>query len=162
MSTRDLLRMTDDEVKKHIDECRRAQVATFNGDGSVQMVPILYVVLDGHLTFSTDPESRKVKNLRRDPRITCLVETGADFSELRAVQFVGHAEVIDDWDMSLRVTEASFIRHGGPMDEQTKAYAASLAGIRVSVIIKPERVVSWDHRKLPGVRPDQIGSTVDR
>jgi hypothetical protein len=29
---------------------------------------------------------------------------------------------------------------------------------RIAVTVHAERVISWDHRKLPGVRPDEIGS----
>ena len=41
------------------------------------------------------PRVRKVQNLRRDPRITCLVEAGDVFDEFRAVQIVGRAAIVD-------------------------------------------------------------------
>jgi hypothetical protein len=34
---------------------------------------------------------------------------------------------------------------------------AGLVDERVAVILHVERVVSWDHRKLPQVRPGEIG-----
>ncbi|HEY5424454.1 MAG TPA: pyridoxamine 5'-phosphate oxidase family protein [Ilumatobacteraceae bacterium] len=158
MSERDRLRMSEEEVLALLDECGRAQVATFNPDGSAHLVPLSLMQFDGRLAFWTDPASQKVKNLRRDPRITCLIETGNRFDEFRAVQITGRAAVVDDLDTSVRAGEALFARHSGPLGDDMKAYVAGLAPNRVVIVVEPERVVSWDHRKLAGVRVDDIGS----
>jgi PPOX class probable F420-dependent enzyme len=158
MTQRDLLAMTEAEVAAFLDVCWRAQVATINADGTPHVVPMSYVVLDGRLTFWTDPRSRKVANLKRDPRITCLVEDGAQFAEFRAVQLSGRAVLGDAPDTSLRVGLALFERSNGFLDEELRATVASLAPERIAVTAHPDRVVSWDHRKLPGVRPDEIGA----
>jgi len=158
MSERDRLRMSEEEVLALLDECGRAQVATFNPDGSAHLVPLSLMQFDGRLAFWTDPASQKVKNLRRDPRITCLIETGNRFDEFRAVQITGRAAVVDDLDTSVRAGEALFARHSGPLGDDMKAYVAGLAPNRIVIVVEPERVVSWDHRKLAGVRVDDIGS----
>jgi PPOX class probable F420-dependent enzyme len=157
MSQRDLLAMTDPEVIAFLDESRRAQVATINRDGTPHVVPLSYVMVDDRVTLWTDPRSQKVVNLRRDPRITCLIEDGAHFAEFRAVQLFGRAELADDYDTSLRVRLALFLR-SAPLSEELKAAAAGMAADRVAVFVHPERVVSWDHRKLAGVRARDIGS----
>lgn len=159
MAGRELLAMTEDEVTTFLDEGRRAQVATINADGSPHLVPLTYVVLDGHLTLWTDHGSRKIANLRRDPRLTCLVEQGDGFADFRAVQLTGRAALVDDPEASLRVGVALFGRYSPPGadPEQVRAAAADLAPARVAVVVTPERVVSWDHRKLAGVRPKDVG-----
>jgi len=157
MSQRELLTMSDDEVTAFLHETRRAQVATINPDGTPHVVPMSYVMVDGRLTLWTDPRSRKVVNLRRDPRLTCLVEDGDHFPVFRAVQLSGRADVSDDADTSLRVGLALFAR-STPITEEVRAAAEALVPERVAVFVHPERVVSWDHRKLDGVRPDDIGS----
>jgi len=58
----------------------------------------------------------------------------------------------------VRAGEALFARHSGPLGDDMKAYVAGLAPNRVVIVVEPERVVSWDHRKLAGVRVDDIGS----
>ena len=88
--------MSQDEVTAFLGAERRAHVATINADGTPHLVPLSYVVLDGRVAFWTDPRSQKVVNLRRDPRMTCLVEAGSEFAELRAVQLTGRAELSDD------------------------------------------------------------------
>jgi PPOX class probable F420-dependent enzyme len=158
MSRRDVLAMADDEVAAFLETSWRAHVATINADGTPHVVPLSYVMLDGRLTVWTDPRSRKVVNLRRDPRVTCLVEDGAQFAELRAVQLCGRAAVADDPATSLRVGLALFERASGELNDELRATVAGLVPDRVAVTVHPERVVSWDHRKSPGVDPREIGA----
>jgi PPOX class probable F420-dependent enzyme len=157
MSERDRLRMNDDEVRALFDACHRMYVATNNPDGTTHLVPMAYMWFDDRLAFWTDPASQKVKNLRRDPRITCLVETGNAVEEFRAVQIIGRAEVIDDLATSTRAGEVLTGRYAGPLDDELRAYVASLAAVRAVVLVTPDRTVSWDHRKLAGARLEDLG-----
>ncbi len=107
--------MSDDDVAAFLDGERRAYVATINVDGTPHVVPLSYVLIDGLLTFWTDPGSRKVANLRRDARMTCLVEAGEHFAEFRAVQLTGRAELVEDHTSSERVGLALFERAHGQL-----------------------------------------------
>lgn len=157
MSQRELMAMSEDEVAAFLAEQRRADFGTINADGTPHLVPMSFVVIDGLLTVWTDPRSRKVANLRRDPRMTCLVEDGATFAEMRAVQLSGHATITTDAESSDRVGLALFERSAGRLDDDLRAAVAALVPDRVGVTVHPARVVSWDHRKLAGVRPSEIG-----
>ena len=157
MSQRELMAMSEDEVAAFLSERRRADLGTINADGTPHLVPMSYVIVEGLLTVWTDPRSRKVVNLRRDPRITCLIEDGATFAEMRAVQLSGRAEITTDAESSRRVGLALFERAAGKLDDDLRATVAALVPDRVGVTVHPERVVSWDHRKLDGVRPSEIG-----
>jgi PPOX class probable F420-dependent enzyme len=159
VSERDVMRMTEDEAAAFLGVARRVQVGTLSGDGSVHLVPMSYFLQDGRIALWTDPKSRKIANLRADPRITCLVEAGTEFAEFQAVQVVGRAEIIDDYESSRQAGEDLFTRFSAePLTDDVLGYVATLAHERVVVAVEPERVVSWDHRKLPGARPDEIGS----
>lgn len=158
MGERAVLRMTELEVADFLREGRRAQVATHNPDGTIHLVPMSYVLYDGRVTFWTAPVSRKVANLRLDPRVTCLVETGDDFGSFRAVQMTGEASLHEDVETSRRVGEALFSLTVGELTDDLRGYVARLAPDRVAIAVEARRVVSWDHRKLAGLRPDQVGS----
>ena len=132
-------------------------VATINADGTPHLVPLTYVLLDGRMAFWTDPRSQKVVNLRRDPRMTCLVEAGTEFAEFRAVQLTGRVELSEDRASSRRVGLALFERAYGQLNDELRAVVDSLVDDRVGVTLQAERVVTWDHRKLPQVRPTEIG-----
>src|SRR5690348_17418488 len=96
MSERDRVAMTPNEVHAMLAEHRKVQLATLNPDGSVHLVTMYYVLLDGRIAFWTYRSSQKARNLARDPRITCLVETGDEYFDLRGVQIRGVVEVLDD------------------------------------------------------------------
>jgi PPOX class probable F420-dependent enzyme len=157
VTPRDLLSMSDDDVAAFLEGERRAYVATINVDGTPHVVPLSYVVIDGQLTFWTDPRSRKVANLRRDARMSCVVEAGEHFAEFRAVQLNGRAELVEDHAGSERVGLALFERAHGHLDAEQRDAVAALVGERIAVVLRPDRVVTWDHRKLAGVRPGEIG-----
>jgi PPOX class probable F420-dependent enzyme len=149
--------MTEDEVATFLAGQRRAHVATINPDGTPHLVPLAYVLIDGRLTFWTDPRSRKVANLRRDPRMTCLIEAGDHFAEFRAVQVSGRAEIGDDAATSERVGLALFERAAGQLNDQLRAAVAALVSERVAVTVVPERLVTWDHRKVEDLSRSKIG-----
>ena len=147
------LRMTDGEVQALLEEAQRAQLATLNSDGSIHVVPLSFFLDDGRVAFWTPAASRKVANLRRDPTVTCLVELGAHYGEFRAAQIYGQGRVVDDAGESRRAGEALFHKHGdGEMTEPMAVHIAEMAADRVVIVVDPDRVVTWDHRKLAGLR----------
>jgi PPOX class probable F420-dependent enzyme len=158
VSDRPALSMSRAEVEAFLHHEHRAHVGTINADGSPHVVPLSYVLVDGRMTFWTDPRSRKVVNLRRDHRLSCLVEAGTHFAEFRAVQLNGWAELGEDAATSLRAGLALFERASGTLTDELRAIVAGLADERIAVTLHPDRVVTWDHRKLTGVQPGQIGT----
>ena len=76
--------MTDAEVEEFLAAGRKLQLATIGPDGMPHLVTMYYAVLDGQITFWTYRASQKALNLTRDPRVSCLVETGEAYFDLRA------------------------------------------------------------------------------
>ena len=103
MSRRDLIRMTPDEVREFLEGRHTLNVATHNHDGTVHLVAMWYGFLDGDIAFETYAKSQKVQNLRRDPRITVLVEDGDQYENLRGVEMVGRAEIVEDHETIMEV-----------------------------------------------------------
>jgi nitroimidazol reductase NimA-like FMN-containing flavoprotein (pyridoxamine 5'-phosphate oxidase superfamily) len=108
---------------------------------------------DGTVRMTTFRKSQKVRNIERDPRVSLLVESGEDYGELRGVVLYGKAEIVDDPE----VVKATLRRIGGvgtlsdPAAQRgAEAVIARTAAKRVAILVRPERVVSWDHRKLGG------------
>lgn len=156
MSTRALIRMTEDEVCDFLKQHARAHIATISKGGGAHLVPVHYVLLHGLVTFWTDIKSQKAVNLHRDPRITCLVEDGATFQELRAVSLSGSAAVLEDHSLSVEVAERMLSKH--PLaTEEDRDRLHRLAVERAVVVIRPDRVISWDHRKLTGATAQGLG-----
>ena len=151
MSTRDKIRMTEAEVDAFLKEQRTMAVATIGADGRPHVVAMWYAFVDGALCFWTFAKSQKVVNLRRDNRITCLVEDGAVYANLRGVELIARAHISDDEDEVLKFGLAESVRYQNvAVNEAMIAAVKKMANKRVVVRIEIERVVSWDHRKLSG------------
>jgi PPOX class probable F420-dependent enzyme len=148
---RDLIRMTDDEVAAFLEERHHLAVASHSPDGSIHLVAMWYGFRNGRPALETFAKSQKVRNLRRDPRFTALVETGDGYDDLRGVQLVGHAVIHEDEAIVLDVCRDVARRYAGVTEpDEVEAVAAMMARKRVAVELVPQKVVSWDHRKLGG------------
>ena len=151
MSTRDKIRMTEAEVDAFLKEQRTMAVATIGADGRPHVVAMWYAFVDGALCFWTFAKSQKVVNLRRDNRITCLVEDGDVYANLRGVELIARAHISDDEDEVLKFGLAESVRYQNvAVNEAMIAAVKKMAKKRVVVRLEIERVVSWDHRKLSG------------
>ena len=83
--------MSDDEVPEFLHQQRSSTVATYGPQGQIHLVGMWYAVMDGQIWFETKRKAQKVVNLRRDPRMSFLVETGHTYDQLRGVAIEGRA-----------------------------------------------------------------------
>jgi PPOX class probable F420-dependent enzyme len=152
MSRRNQIRMTDAEVEEFLRGRHTMSVATIGRDGRVHLVAMWYAFLDGKPAFWTYAKSQKIQNLRRDSRITVLVEDGEGYSELRGVEIVGTGTIIEDPDIILDIgVQLSQRYQGVAPNDDIRPMIAKQASKRLGVRIDADRIVSWDHRKLAGV-----------
>ncbi len=144
--------MSDEEVRKFIDERTSLQVATLNRDGSPHLTTLWFAIMDGDIVFETYTKSQKILNLQRDPRISVLVEDGDRYDQLRGVTLSGTAELVTDpGKVHALALEVMSRNTPGVSKEQLDGMAQKMAAKRTGVVIKPTRIVSWDHSKLGGV-----------
>jgi PPOX class probable F420-dependent enzyme len=148
--------MTDAEVDAFLDEPHSMNIATYNHDGTIHLVAMWYAVEGlvsdgGWIGFETFAKSQKVQNLRRDPRITALVEDGTTYATLRGVELVGQAEVVEDHGVLMDIARSVVRKHQPEVGEgDIDAVAEMMVRKRVAVRFVPDRIVSWDHTKLEG------------
>ncbi|MFE9326048.1 PPOX class F420-dependent oxidoreductase [Nocardia sp. NPDC052278] len=69
--------MLDPYVRRVLDGTSIAHVATVLPDGAPHSIPVWVGTHGEHIVFLTGPDSRKARNLRRDPRVA-LSLTPAD------------------------------------------------------------------------------------
>jgi PPOX class probable F420-dependent enzyme len=142
--------MSDEEVADLLGSAAKVQVATLNPDGTPHLTTLFHVVRDGRIAFWTYAASQKVRNLERDPRITCLVEDGEDYFALRGVSVSGQAAILRDPDdvRSVGLAVAARMARGVELGEAGRAEVARQATKRVAIVVTPHRTASWDHGKL--------------
>lgn len=147
---RDLVRMSASEVEEFLASGKKVQVATLNPDGSPHLTTLFYALHDGRIVFWTYARSQKARNLLRDPRISCLVEGGEGYFELRGVSINGRAELVTE-EAGVReigTAVASRMVDGADLGELGRNEVERQVPKRVGVVVVPERTASWDHRKM--------------
>ena len=152
--------MSQDEIEEFVATSRSGTLATVGASGQPHLTAMWYGVVDGEIWFETKAKSQKAVNLRRDPRITFLLEDGDTYDTLRGVSFEGTAEIIDDPEAIFRVGVSVWERYTGPYTEEAKPAVDMMMNKRIAVRLVVKRIRSWDHRKL-GMPPMPLaGSTV--
>lgn len=150
-SRRAAIAMTDGERARFLEEGWTLQVATNGPGGFPHLAAMWYVLRDGLIHFTTFAKSQKIVNVRRDPRITAMLETGRAYEELRGLVVRGTAELDEDVRATAEVMSLVARKYRGmPVPAETPEAALPAAAKRVAVRIRPERVYSWDHTKLGG------------
>ncbi|MEV1067603.1 pyridoxamine 5'-phosphate oxidase family protein [Streptomyces sp. NPDC050263] len=142
--------MTAGELDAFLADQRTCRVATVSLDGAPH-VSALWFLWDGTaLWLYSVVRSKRWADLRRDPRVAIVIDTGEEYDALRgvelsgAVEFVGEAPRTGELCAELDAVETLFARKNFGLD------AMPHDGRHAWVRLTPEKIVSWDFRKLGG------------
>ena len=158
MSRRDQIQMTEDEMIRYLAGQKTITLVSNGTGGFPHPMPMWFTRdADGAVRMSTYKSSQKILNIQRDARVSLLAETGTEYAELRGVVMYGKAELIDDFDLVvdtlLRAGAGS--EEGLPSDDERaqplRDAMRKNAEKRYVIRVTPDRIVTWDHRKLGGV-----------
>ena len=67
--------MTDKELESFLEEAQFSRLGTLNEDGSIHIAPIFFKYEDGQILMATQDPSRKIRNIKRNPNVTVLIDT---------------------------------------------------------------------------------------
>ena len=149
MSGRPDIRLTADEQAAFLREHRKAALATIDNNGFPHVTAMNFVMHDGAFYMTSYGKAQKVLNIRRNPKVALMIEAGGEYAELRGVMVRGRCEILED-EASVRAAfEGRAAAQASPSPVQPGAQAS--APKRVVLKIIPDKVVSWDHRKLGGL-----------
>lgn len=151
-SKRSQIVMNDDEVQAYLESERVLNVATIGATGHPHLVAMWYAMVGGNAVFWTFGKSQKVVNLRRDSKMSGLVESGDTYDQLRGVELRGRGVIIEDYDQVLEIGKAVGVKYNGPsaLSESALPFLEAQATKRIGVVFEIDHVVSWDHTKLAG------------
>ncbi|MBT5793136.1 MAG: pyridoxamine 5'-phosphate oxidase, partial [Gammaproteobacteria bacterium] len=86
MSRRDQIKMTDDEIGSYLKNSRTIILVSNGKNGFPHPMPMWYAVDDQNVVYMTTfRKSQKINNLKKDPRVALLVESGDVYQELKSV-----------------------------------------------------------------------------
>jgi nitroimidazol reductase NimA-like FMN-containing flavoprotein (pyridoxamine 5'-phosphate oxidase superfamily) len=140
--------MTPAELDEFLTTQRSCRVATLSADGAPHVSPLWFVWDGTSMWLYSVVRSKRWADLRSDPRIAVVVDTGEEYDELRGVELSGVAEFVGEVPRTgelcaeLDVAETLFARKNFGLEEMP--HDGRHAWIRLT----PEKIVSWDFRKL--------------
>jgi PPOX class probable F420-dependent enzyme len=137
--------MGDSEIRELLAHCHTMTLVTNGRDGWPHATAMWFAVHARRLAFMAYRRSQKCRNLVRDDRVTCMVEAGSSYAELRGVQLRGRAtEVPVDERLATACTIAQrYSDHLVDLDEVARQLRS-----RIVYAVDVASTASWDHRKL--------------
>jgi len=126
----------DSKVEAFLNGIYFGKIATVKKDGSPHVTPIWYMLDGGKLFVNTTTDRVKYKNIKREPRVSFLVDDGYPY-----VMIQGKARIATERDAKKDI-ETLAIRYTGEEKGRKSARDRYWKQPRVSIEIIPERVVA--------------------
>jgi PPOX class probable F420-dependent enzyme len=147
-SKRRSIKFTPEEQEEFVKKNQKAALATLDKDGFPHVVAMNYFYQDGIFYMTSYGKAQKVINVRRNPKVGLMIETGRVYNELQGVLVRGHCELIEDATQ----VKLSFRRMGEVQGGKAGIPSEASASMPKRVVLKivPEKITSWDHTKLAG------------
>jgi Pyridoxamine 5'-phosphate oxidase len=140
--------MTAAEVDEFLASERTCRVATSGKDGRPHVVPLWFVWDSGALWLSSVVRSQRWTDLMRDPRVAVVVDADVEYTELRGVELSGSVVPVGDVPRTATLDPALAEPEQLFADKYTGGVAAQADGRHAWLRLIPEKLVSWDFRKL--------------
>jgi general stress protein 26 len=147
--------MTPDELEQFLTTERTVRLGTASADGEPHVAPLWFVWLDGAMYLNSLKRSRRGRDVEAGSRVAACVDAGFEYAELRGAVLYG---VLED-------------ATGDPnADEARKIFGTKyFHGIDIPVVkshawlrLRPDRIVSWDFKKIPSGRDRRVEALRDQ
>ena len=146
------LRLTPEESWAFLEKGHTGILTSLRRDGWPISLPVWYVALDRRIYVSGPSRTKKWGRMKRDPRVSFLVETGLKWKELSAVHVTGRARSVDDPAELARVQavmDAKYAAFRGDRSKMPTATAQHYQQGSATVCIEPEgKLLTWDNARL--------------
>lgn len=133
---------TKEQQEAFLAERRNATIASINKDGTPQVTPVVYYWDGAAFYISVTKETVKYKNIKRDPRISIIVD---DVLDHHCVIAKGKAILQEDniWDITSKIMHKYYGKEEGDVYiEQLKKQN------RVLIVLKPKKLEAWGPKPL--------------
>jgi hypothetical protein len=139
--------MSPPELDAFLTRERICRVASVGADGRPHNAPLWFVWDGTGLWLNSIVRSQRWTDLERDPRVSVVVDAGHSYGELRGAELLGEVEIVGDVprgqapDLTLEVPERLF-------GQKYSNGAFHPDGRHAWLRLIPEKIVSWDFRKI--------------
>lgn len=136
--------LTPGELEEYLATQRTTRVATAAADGTPHVVPLWFVWIDGVMFLNSTLGNVTTDNILESGKATAVMDDGETYDALRGVVVTARAVRADD---DPRIAEAERTWSEKYLGGNPVPYRAwkNRAWFRLD----PERIASWDFRKIP-------------
>lgn len=138
--------LTQGELDEFLVKSPVATLCTQNADGTIHAAPVWFKYEGGELLFGTQNDTRRIKNIQKNPNVTAVVDNHQEFP-YKGVVIYGKARL--DYNNAIPTRVAMFEKY--MPKASAEKLANGLAAMRKLVVIrvKPNKIVSYDYGKDP-------------
>ena len=133
-------RLRDAHVQGFLAAKEVVVLATIQADGSPLAMPVWFLHGPDALTMISLADTQKVRNLRRDPRVCVVADTGSR-GDARSIVIEGRAEFIPESDERHELARAFLDKYSPELGRRWGA--REMPRDRVMFRVVPNRVRSW-------------------
>ena len=138
---------TKEQLADFLSERRNAAIATLNTKGNPQLTPVIFYWDGSAFYFTITKETVKYRNIKRDPRISVIVD---DVLDHHCVIASGKAKIRENdiWDMTGKIVYKYYGKEeGDPYLDHLKKQN------RVLIVLKPKKIQSWGPKPKEAAKP---------
>ncbi len=137
--------LTNAQIESLLKEAKVARFCSFNADGTIHATPIWFMYENKRIIMQTPAEGRKARNVKRNGRVTVLVEGEGDWPS--GVIVYGKAG-IRDWTEDMSREALNLFEKYMPRDK-AELYSKGVFKLTklVMISVEPQRMASFDYAK---------------
>ncbi len=136
-----------EELEEYLASQRTARVATADADGTPHVVPLWFVWLDGAMFLNSTLGNVTTDNMIERAKATAVMDDGTTYDELRGAVVTARALRADNDARIPEVEETWSQKYLGGNEVPYRRWKN-----RAWFRLDPERIASWDFRKIPEAR----------
>ena len=149
------IELTGAELDDYFAHAPRA-ILCVGRDGKAPLaLPMWFAWHDGAIYMNTALKSKKIDDVRQNPEVSCLVESGEQYFTLKAVLVIGRCEIntnqdevnIEAWNAWIGRVKPLYSRLLDP-SKLPPHLARFYAQPRATLKITPRSITSWDFAKI--------------
>jgi PPOX class probable F420-dependent enzyme len=146
------IRLSADEAWEALGRAHTGILTTLRADGMPISLPVWFVALERRIYVSGPAHTKKFARIERDPRVSFLVESGEQWSELLGVHLTGTARMLEDGprrDQVAALLDEKYSRFRTPRAQMPSRTRANYETATTTIEITPDnRILSWDNARI--------------
>ncbi|RMF90311.1 MAG: hypothetical protein D6733_04220 [Methanobacteriota archaeon] len=138
--------MTEEELEEYLSQPIIARIATVGKSGRPSIAPVWFIYEEGTLVISTGRDSAKIRNIKANRTVAVAIDTTEGGFQSKGVIMRGPAEVEEEG--STEVAKRIYLKYLGSLEHPMAQQLLSMP--RATIRLRPERIISWDYKKMGG------------